>query len=95
MKKRRTLSRILVEAVAVVILHAVFLQMLAKARLLEHLLAPGGNSFWAIAATVGFLAFRVFLYLLGPGLLLCRLWFWATRNDKTGPVGTPTTKPVS
>jgi hypothetical protein len=55
------------------------LQGLAKARLLEHLLAPGSHSYWALVATAAFLLLRGFLYVFGLGWLTARLWLWSTR----------------
>jgi hypothetical protein len=82
MKTRSSsLPRILLEAGAVVVIHFVVLRVLARARLLEHLLAPGSQSYWAIAATAAFLLFRAFLYIFGPGWLLCRLWLCYTRTQ--------------
>jgi len=70
------------EAIGLVFLHAVLLQVLAKAHLLEHLLAPGRNSFWPIVATASFLMLRTFLYVIGPGWLVCRLWFGFTQKAR-------------
>lgn len=80
MRNATTLRRIFIEAVGLIILHIALLQVLAKARLLEHLLAPGSHSFWPIVATVSFLLLRAFLYLFGTGWLVCRLWFWFTQT---------------
>ena len=74
------MRRIFIEAIGLVFLHAVLLQVLARAHLLEHLLAPGRDSFWPIVATASFLVLRTFLYVIGPGWLVCRLWFWFTQK---------------
>lgn len=88
MKKPTTLIRIFGEAAALVGVHLVLLHVLARARLLEHLLAPGSQSYWAIAVTVVFLLLRALLYVVGPGWFVCRLWLWFTRtNDGNGSVG--------
>ena len=52
--------------------------LLARARLLEHLLAPGGGSLVALAVTVAFLLLRVGVIVLLPGWFLARIWLWAT-----------------
>ncbi|MBK9991959.1 MAG: hypothetical protein IPP19_14860 [Verrucomicrobia bacterium] len=80
MKTPPSLKRILLEACGLIILHGTLLLILAKARLLEHLLAPGSHSYWPIVATVTFLLLRTFLYVIGPGWLACRLWFWFARS---------------
>lgn len=82
MKKKASLKRIFIEVSVLVVVHAVLLNVLARARLLEHLLAPGSQSYWAIAATVAFLLPRIFLYLAGPGWLACRLWLRYTKTDR-------------
>jgi hypothetical protein len=69
----------MIEATSLVLLHVLLLHVLAKARLLEHLLAPGSHSYWAIFATAVFLLFRGFLYIFGLGWLAARLWLWSTR----------------
>ena len=84
MKKTTTIHRISLEAVGLLILHVVLLQILAQARLLEHLLAPGSQSFWPIVATASFLLLRTFLYVFGPGWLACRLWLWFTQDHING-----------
>jgi hypothetical protein len=80
MKTHPSLHRIFIEATGLIILHIVLLHVLAKARLLEHLLAPGSHSFWPIVATASFLLLRTFLYVIGPGWLVCRVWFWFART---------------
>jgi hypothetical protein len=76
------LRRITIEAGGLVVLHAFLLHVLAKARLLEHLLAPGSHSGWAILATAAFLLLRVFLYVFGLGWVAARLWLWTTRVEE-------------
>lgn len=76
-----TLRRILLEFAAVALLHLALLHVLARVRLLEHLLAPGPGSALALAATTMFLLLRMFLLLFGPGWLLARLWLWFTRPE--------------
>jgi hypothetical protein len=79
-----TLCRIIIEAAGLMVLQVLLLQILARVRLLEHLLAPGSHSYWAIVATVVFLLLRFFLYLFGAGWLAARLWLWATRERSPG-----------
>lgn len=80
MKRRPpTLRRILLEGAALVAGHFVLLQILARVNLLEHLLAPGADSRFALGVTAAFLLLRVFLFVFAPGWLLARLWLWATR----------------
>jgi len=81
MKRRSpTLRRILIEAAALVAVHLVLLQILARVNLLEHLLAPGADSRLALGVTAVFLLLRVFLFVFAPGWLLVRLWLWGTRS---------------
>lgn len=77
---RAPLHRILLETLALLALHFVLVQILARARLLEHLLAPGPGSKIALAATTMFLAFRFFLLVLAPGWIVVRLWLLASRR---------------
>ncbi|HLP07169.1 MAG TPA: hypothetical protein VK178_03325 [Opitutaceae bacterium] len=80
MKRRSpSLRRILIEAAALVAVHFVLLRILARANLLEHLLAPGADSRFALGVTAVFLLLRVFFFVFVPGWLLVRLWLWATR----------------
>jgi hypothetical protein len=79
MKNVTTLRCIFIEAVGLVVLHVFLLRILAKARLLEHLLSPGSKSSWPIAATASFLLLRTLLYVVGPGWFMCRLWFWFSK----------------
>lgn len=79
-----TLRRVVLEFLAVVLLHEISLHLLARTRLMEHLLSPGSDSRWAILATVMFLLIRMFLLALGPGWLLARIWLWATREHSKG-----------
>ena len=81
MKRRPspTFRRILVEFAALVAVHFVLLQVLARSHVLEHLLAPGPGSRIALAATAMFLLLRLFLLVFAPGWLLARLWLLTTR----------------
>ena len=76
-----TLRRILIEATALVATHFVLLRILARVNLLEHLLAPGADSRFALGVTAAFLLLRVFLLVFAPGWLLARLWLRATRTS--------------
>ena len=88
MKRRPpTLRRILIEAAALVAAHFVLLQILARVNLLEHLLAPGADSRFALGVTAAFLLLRVFLFVLAPGWLLARLWLWAARTGMPASAG--------
>ncbi len=84
MKRRPppTPRRIVLEFLALVALHWALLHLLAEARVLEHLLAPGPGSRVALAATGFFLLLRLFLLVFGPAWLLARLWLWATRPGR-------------
>ena len=83
MKRRPpTLRRILIESSALVAVHYALLQILARVNLLEHLLAPGANSRFALFVTAAFLLLRVFVLVLTPGWLLARLWLWATATQR-------------
>ena len=76
-----SLRRILIEAAVLVAVHFVLLQILARVNLLEHLLAPGADSRFALGVTAAFLLLRVFLFVFAPGWLLARLWLRATRTS--------------
>ncbi len=78
-----TLRRILLEAAALVAVYYALLQILARMNLLEHLLAPGAGSRFALAVTAAFLLLRVFLFVFAPGWLLARFWLWATRSSES------------
>ena len=73
------LRRILLETVALLALHFVFVQILARVRLLEHLLAPGPGSWFALGVTGMFMALRFFLCLFAPAWFLARLWLLMSR----------------
>lgn len=80
MKRRPpSLRRILIEAVVLVVVHAVLLHVLARVHLLEHLLAPGAGSLVALPVTAVFLLLRLFLLVFAPGWVIARLWLWATQ----------------
>ena len=70
------LRRILLEAATLLALHFALVQILARVHLLEHLLAPGPGSRFALVVTGIFLALRLFVLLLGPGWFLARLWLF-------------------
>ena len=76
------LRRIVIEALALMGLQFALTQLLA--RLLEHLLAPGGESYVALAVTAVFLLLRVGVIVLLPGWFLARLWLWATGAKSGG-----------
>jgi H+/Cl- antiporter ClcA len=84
MKKPLAALSILFVCMGLIILHFLLLHLLANARLLEHLLAPGSHSYWALAATVTFLLFRILLYVVGPGWFICRLWLRYTKPKLRG-----------
>ena len=79
-----SLRRILIEAAVLVAVHFVLLQILARVNLLEHLLAPGADSRFALGVTAVFLLLRVLLFVFTPGWLLARLWLWATQPAADG-----------
>jgi hypothetical protein len=81
-RKRRvsqppTWRRIVLEAAALVMLHFIAAQILARANLLEHLLSPGADSRLALGVTAMFMLLRAFTLVLAPGWVLARFWlFW-------------------
>jgi hypothetical protein len=81
MKRRPppTLRRILLEFAALALLHFALLEVLARVRVLDHLLAPGPGSRAALAVTAFFLLLRFFLLTLAPSWLAARLWLYFTR----------------
>lgn len=86
MKSRRpppTLRRILLEFGALALLHFVLLGILSRVRVMEHLLAPGPGSRFALAITAVFLLLRLFLLMFAPGWLLARLWLLLSRAPRT------------
>lgn len=74
-----TCRRILLEALALVALHFLAAQALARASLLEHLLSPGTDSRLALGVTAVFMLLRAFTLALAPGWVLARLWLCSTR----------------
>ena len=73
-----SLRCIVIETCVLVGLQIALTHLLARARLLEHLLAPGGGSRVALGVTVSFLLLRVGVIVLLPGWFLARIWLWAT-----------------
>ena len=73
------LRRILLEAAALLALHFALVQILARVHLLEHLLAPGPGSLFALAVTGIFLVLRLFVFVFAPGWFVARLWFFISR----------------
>jgi hypothetical protein len=82
MKPRRTPTRrhILSERLVLVLLHAAAIRLMARYRLMEHLLSPGSQSQAAVGATLVVLMLRMLLFGLAPGWMLSRLWLRATRT---------------
>lgn len=74
------LQRIALPLVILGTLHFVFVQILLRVRLLEHLLSPGPGSTVALIVTAIFLLFRFFLLVLAPGWFLARFWVWMTKR---------------
>ncbi len=78
-----TPRRIVLELAALGAIHFVLVQVLARARLLEHLLSPGPEARLALAVTGFFLVLRLFLLVLGPGWFIARLWLWISHPATT------------
>lgn len=76
LRRPLTLRRILIEMAALILLHFVLVQILARVRLLDHLLSPGPGATLALAATAFFLLLRIFLLVFGAGWFVARLWLW-------------------
>ena len=75
-----SLRRIVIETSVLVALQWTVALGLARARLLEHLLAPGSGSYVALAVTGVFLVLRIGVIVLLPGWLVARIWLWASRT---------------
>lgn len=63
-------------ALALVGTHFIATQLLARVHLLEHLLAPGPESFGALVITGAFLILRILVLLLLPGWVAARVFLW-------------------
>ncbi len=79
LRRPPTLRRIVAEAAALLALHFVLVLILARVRLLEHLLSPGPESRVALAVTAMFLMLRIFVLVLLPGWVVARVWLLASR----------------
>ena len=77
-----TLRRIFTEAAAVVLLHWAGIHLMAKLRIMEHLLSPTGATRWALGGAVVFMLLRGFTLMLLPGWVLARVWLWRTRDKE-------------
>ncbi len=73
------LRRIFLETGALLVVHFALVHILARVHLLEHLLAPGPGSKFALVVTTVFLVLRLFLLIFAPGWFLARLWLFASR----------------
>jgi hypothetical protein len=86
MKQRtRSLWKPILAAVALIVLEIVLSHLLARAGLLEHLLAPVPGSMVALAATALFLLLRIVVICLLPGWLAVKLWLWSTKRGSPSP----------
>jgi hypothetical protein len=86
MKQRiLSLTKPIVTATVLIILEIAFSHLLARARLLEHLLAPGPGSTLALAATVVFLLLRIVVILVLPGWSIAQLWLWLIERHSPRP----------
>lgn len=84
MKQRSSpsLTRIVVELLAVVLLQFLLSHLLMHVRLLDHLLSPGSDSAIALGATTAFLLLRMFVILFASGWFIARLWLFITRANR-------------
>jgi len=74
--KRRKLVRGVVEAGVLALLHLAGIHAMARWRVMESLLAPGGHdSRLYVALAAGFLFVRFSLFFLAPGWLAARAYF--------------------
>ena len=95
------LRGIFIEMGVLIALHFALVQILARVRLLEHLLSPGPGATFALAVTTMFLLLRVFLIVFGAGWFVVRIWLWLShplsgvKPRRMMPVRdfTPTPKP--
>lgn len=87
---RRPLPRLSLLVAAGALVHLAALHVLDRIGIMDRLLAPSGASgaLFALAA-VAFLALRVALMLLGPGLLLADLALFAADSVRARRTSTP------
>lgn len=78
------LCRTIFGAFVLIVLQFTLAHLLARARLLEHLLSPESGSFGALAVITAFLLLRIGVLVLLPGWVLARLWLWATGAERQG-----------
>lgn len=78
-RKPVSLKRIAVEFFAIVLLHTVMAEVLVRVHLVEHMLSPGQDSYYAICAAAFFMMVRGIVIVFSLGWLFARLWFYATR----------------
>ena len=76
-----SLRKPITTAVVLIVLELALSHLLARARLLEHLLAPGPGSTVALAVTAVFLLLRIVVILLLPGWLAAQLWLWLSERS--------------
>jgi len=84
-RTRRQHFGFLAGALVLVVLQFTFAHILADARLIEHLLAPGSQSNIALAVAVIFFVLRISVLVVLPGWLLAWLWLWASKGKRPGP----------
>ena len=80
-RKPASLKRIAAEFLAIVLLHTVMAEVLVRVHLVEHMLSPGRDSYYAICVAAFFMMIRGIVIVLGSGWLLARLWLYATRSS--------------
>lgn len=78
--KEPTLTGIFSRFVVVIVIQYIALRIVAHAKLMEHLLAPGAGSFWPLAASLSFLTLRLVTFVFGPSWLIWKLWNYAMRH---------------
>lgn len=71
-------------AIALIGLHFLCAQVLARVHLLEHLLSPGSDSFEALVILACFFLFRLSVLVLLPAWLIAKLWLWWSRPCADG-----------
>ncbi len=60
--------------IALILLHFVCAQVLARVHLLEHLLSPGSDSFEALAILGCFFLLRLTVIVFIPAWLVAKIW---------------------
>lgn len=81
---QRSVRNLLQMGVGLFLLHGVGLWAMARFRVMELLLAGGGD-FWKVWLAGCFLIMRFLLFFAVPGILLAATWMWFRRQAPEKP----------